>query len=79
MPTQLSRRRYTSNASEISFTQAEDGGFAPGQAVECGDARAILRAKKMLRDKAKVGSVAFSRRGNPDIEEYEPAVMDFGK
>jgi hypothetical protein len=24
----------------------------------------------MLRDKANVGSVAFSRRGNPDIEEY---------
>jgi hypothetical protein len=73
--------REPSNRSEtcyfaISFTPLEDGGFAPGQAVECADARvAVLRAELMGRDKAKAGSLAFSRRGNSDLGEFEAAVI----
>jgi len=60
----------------ISFTQVEDGDFAPGQAVECSDEEAaILRAELMMRDKGNVGSVAFSRRGNPDRGAFEDAVI----
>jgi hypothetical protein len=29
----------------------------------------------MTRDKEIAGSVAFSRRGNPDTEEYDTAVI----
>ena len=48
----------------------------PGPAVECPDAAlAIQRAELMTRDKHIAGSVALSRRGNPDTEEYEPAVI----
>jgi hypothetical protein len=60
----------------------EDGGFAPGQAVECGDARAsILRAERMLCGMASAGSVAFSRSENPNTQEYDNAVIlaVFGK
>jgi hypothetical protein len=60
----------------ISFTRVEGGGLAPGQAVECSDARAaMLRAELMARDTANAGSVAFSRRGNSDRGEFEAAVI----
>jgi hypothetical protein len=67
------RRAELSNQTEthyvaISFEQVEGGGFAPGQAVECVDARvAMLRAELMARDKTNAGAVAFSRRGNSDL------------
>jgi hypothetical protein len=57
-------------------------GFAPGEAVGCGGARAaILRAKLMVRDKANYGSVAFLRRRKSDLGESEAAAIlkVFGK
>jgi hypothetical protein len=67
-----SQTRYVA----ISFTQGEGGSFAPGQAVQCNDARsAILRAELMARAKENAGSVAFSRRGNSDLGEFEAAVI----
>ena len=77
-PSKRSATRYFA----ISFTKVGDRGFAPGQAVECGNARAaILRAKGMVRDKANAGSVAFSRSGTPNTQEYDTAVIlaVFGK
>ena len=50
--------------------------LVPGPAVECPDASlAIQRAELMTRDKEIAGSVAFSRRGNPDTEEYDRAMI----
>lgn len=50
--------------------------FVPGPAVECPDASlAIQRAELMTCDTEIVGSVAFSRRGNADTEEYDAAVV----
>jgi hypothetical protein len=59
----------------LPFTLIEDG-IAPGQAVECPhEAAAIRRAEAMSFDKANVGAVAFSRRGDLDLGEYEDAVI----
>jgi hypothetical protein len=59
----------------VSFRRV-DSDLVPGPAVECPDASlAIQRAELMTRDKEIAGSVAFSRRGNPDTEEYDTAVI----
>jgi hypothetical protein len=51
-------------------------GLAPGEAVECHhEAAAIGRAQAMACSEAIAGVVAFSRRGSPDLEEFEDAVI----
>jgi hypothetical protein len=60
----------------VPFTPAGDGGLAAGQAVECPQAsNAIRRAQAMSCDKANAGAIAFSRKGDPDIGEFEDAVI----
>ncbi|MGA8610131.1 MAG: hypothetical protein WB760_00150 [Xanthobacteraceae bacterium] len=59
----------------MPFAPADDG-LAPGQAVECqSEADAIRRAQAMSRDEANAGAVAFSRRGDPNLGEFEDAVI----
>ena len=59
----------------LPFTPV-DGGLAPGQAVECPHAdAAIRRAHAMSRDPVNVGAVAFSRRGDAELGEFEDAVV----
>ena len=51
-------------------------GLAPGQAVECtSEAAAIRRAEAMSRHAATAGAVAFSRSGDPNLGEFEDAVV----
>ena len=58
----------------LPFIPVEEGGLAPGPAVECRNAAAaICRAEAMARHERYVGAVAFSRRGNPDAGEYDDA------
>jgi hypothetical protein len=53
-----------------------DGGLAPGEAVECPhEGAALRRAEAMARNQAIAGAVAFSRRGSPDLGEFEDAVI----
>jgi hypothetical protein len=60
----------------LSFRRVGRGGFDPGEIVECADADdAIRRAERMAGDEANVGSVAFSRRGDPDRGQFEKAVI----
>jgi hypothetical protein len=60
----------------LSFRRVAGGSSAPGQAVECIDARAaIRRAKLMAGDTVNGGSVAFSRRGSPEFGEFDDAVI----
>jgi hypothetical protein len=60
----------------LPFTPVEEGGLAPGQAVECPNgSAAIRRAQVMAADKTNAGVVAFSRRGDPNIGEFEDAVV----
>lgn len=59
----------------LPFTPA-DGGLAPGQAVECpSGAAAIRRAQAMSRDEANAGAVAFSRSGDPNLGDFDDAVI----
>jgi hypothetical protein len=51
-------------------------GLAPGQAVECtSEAAAIRRAEAMSRHATTAGAVAFSRSGDPNLGEFEDAVI----
>jgi hypothetical protein len=55
---------------------AIEGGLAPGQAVECPNgAAAVRRAQAMAANTANVGAVAFSRSGDPNLGEFEDAVI----
>jgi hypothetical protein len=57
----------------LPFARTEEG-LIPGQAVECPDAAAAMRrAYAMSRDEANAGAVAFSRRGSPELGEFEDA------
>jgi hypothetical protein len=58
----------------LPFTHVAEGGLAPGLAIQCPNAGdAIRRAEAMAR--ANAGAVAFSRRGNPDVGEFDDAVI----
>jgi hypothetical protein len=60
----------------LPFTYVREGGLAPGVAIECPNALAAMRrAEAMFCNKANAGAVAFSRQGNPDIGEFEDAVV----
>jgi hypothetical protein len=60
----------------LPFIRAEDGTIAPGEAIECRNARAaILRAEILSRIQGNVGAIAFSRTGDPDVGKFEDAVV----
>jgi len=53
-----------------------EGGLAPGEAVECPNgAAAIGRAHAMSFNEANAGAVAFSRSGDPNVGEFDDAVI----
>jgi hypothetical protein len=53
-----------------------DHGLAPADAVECPtEAAAIRRAEGMSRNAATAGAVAFSRSGDPNLSEFEDAMI----
>jgi hypothetical protein len=57
----------------LPFTRVH-GGFAPCEAVECPHAAAAIRsAEAMSRRDGIAGALAFSRRGNPDLGEFDEA------
>jgi hypothetical protein len=59
----------------LPFVRVE-GGLAPGEAAERPHAgAAIRRAEAMSRNEANAGAVAFSRRGAPDLGEFDDAVI----
>ena len=59
----------------LPFTPIE-GGLAPGQAVECSSgSAAIKRAEAMAANEANAGAVAFSRSGDPNLGDFDDAVI----
>jgi hypothetical protein len=53
-----------------------DHGLGPADAVECPtEAAAIRRAEAMSRHAATAGAVAFSRSGDPNLGDFEDAVI----
>jgi hypothetical protein len=60
----------------LPFTPEEGGGLAPGLAIECpSGAAAIRRAEAIARHDANAGTVAFSRSGDPNLGEFDDAVI----
>ena len=60
----------------LPFVRLENGGLAPGQAVECPHSpAAIRRAEAMSRSEMNAGAVAFSRSGSPELGDFEEAVI----
>jgi len=54
----------------------KDDGLTAGQAVECpSEIAAIRRAEAMSRHEPNVGAIAFSRTGDPNVGEFEDAVI----
>jgi hypothetical protein len=59
----------------LPFVHVE-GALAPGEAVECPhEGAAIRRAEAIARNEAIAGAVAFSRRGDPNVGEFEDAII----
>jgi hypothetical protein len=59
----------------LPFTRIE-GGLAAGQAIECPSGpAAVRRAHAMSCDTSNAGAVAFSRSGDPNLGEFEDAVI----
>jgi hypothetical protein len=57
----------------LPFARIE-GGFAPCEAIECPHAaEAVRRAEAMSRREGIAGAVAFSRRSDPNVGEFEEA------
>lgn len=64
----------------LSFVEGEDGDLIaeePREAQSKGQAEATARALKSQ----KAGVIAFSRTGNPDVGEFQPAleIVRFGR
>lgn len=59
----------------LPFIRVE-GGLAPGEAVECPNGgAAVRRAQAMAANEANAGAVAFSRSGDPNLGEFQDAVI----
>jgi hypothetical protein len=60
----------------LPFVRLEDGGLAPGEAVECSHSSAVIRrADAMFRDEANAGAVALARIDNPDLDNVRDALI----
>lgn len=60
----------------ISFVLDDTGSVVAGDAFECPNAgAAIMMAEAVAKTGGAVGSLAFSRTGNPDSVVFEDAVV----
>jgi hypothetical protein len=60
----------------LPFVRLQDGGLAPGEAVECSHSSAVIRrADAMFRDKANAGAVALARIDSPDLDNVKDALI----
>ena len=61
----------------LPFLKTEDGA-APGEAQEMpNQGAAIRRAEAMSRDAANAGALAFKRNGDPNMENFGDATIQF--
>jgi hypothetical protein len=60
----------------LPFVRLENGGLAPGEAVECPHSTAVIRrADRMVRNEANAGAVALARIESPRLGEFEEPVI----
>jgi hypothetical protein len=58
----------------LPFARSDDGSLAAENGVECPNPNAALGRARGLAQ-AKAGAVAFSRTGDPELGEFDPAVV----
>jgi len=60
----------------LPFMRLENGGLAPGEAVEFPHSSAVIRrADAMCRNEANAGAVALARIDSPGLGDCEDAVI----
>lgn len=58
----------------LPFARDEDGAFVAGEPVECQSrAQALARASGLARAQGNVGAIAFSRTGDLELGDFDPA------
>ena len=65
----------------LPFIRLEDGGLAPGRAVDCPSlATALQRAQALSRAPGNAGAIAFFRSGDENVGEFtdEVPIRTFG-
>jgi hypothetical protein len=56
----------------LPFVRLENGGLAPGEAVECPHSSAVIRrADAMFRNEANAGAVALACIDSPDLGDFD--------
>jgi hypothetical protein len=60
----------------LPFVRLENGGLAPGDAVECPHSSAVIRrADAMFRNEANAGAVALAYIESPALGDSEEAII----
>jgi hypothetical protein len=60
----------------LPFVRLENGGLAPGEAVECPHSSAVIRrADAMSRNEANAGAVPVARIDGPDLGDLDHAMI----
>jgi hypothetical protein len=60
----------------LPFVRLENGGLAPGEAVECPHSSAVMRrADAMSRSEGHAGAVALARIDSPGFDDFEDAII----
>jgi hypothetical protein len=60
----------------LPFVRLENGGLAPGEAVECPHSSAVIRrADAMSRNEANAGAAALARIDSPDLGDFEDTLI----
>jgi hypothetical protein len=82
LPTVAFRRQWPAEVlmqihyTALPFVRLENGGLAPGEAVECPHSTAVMRrADTMVRNEANAGAVALARVESPRLGEFEEPVI----
>jgi hypothetical protein len=60
----------------LPFVRLENGGLAPGEAIECPHSSAVMRrADAMVRNGTNAGAVALARIDSPGLGDFEDAMI----
>ena len=60
----------------LPFVRWENGGLAPGEAIECPHSSAVIRrADAMFRNEANAGAVALACIDSPDLGDFEDVMI----
>jgi hypothetical protein len=59
----------------LAVARSDDGSLAAEVGIECPNPKAAVGRARGLAAQAKTGAVAYSRTGEPELGEFDPAVV----